>query len=193
MIQLSVSMNSSSMNTNTSTTGTYTVPFFVLRLDQHHSTDGGTCADTSTAIDDATTQQENVEATDLSTSSTSLHQTKALFTVPEHFAAALMVHPIVCCGSLFYLSFDTDVSFSSNTNSKSHTTFVSTTYESVDPHRTASEIATRIATRLQNLKIHFETHGSPPPNSSNLNHDNARSNDTAMVAQQREWASQLLF
>lgn len=173
------------------------VPFFVLRLDH------------PTTNDDATTSDTNADQSDRSSS---LHRTKALFTVPDHFASELMLHPILCCGSFFYLTLD-DVNVAiptttttgsttttthtgtttkpSNKNSKHiSTTFLSTSYESADPDSTAYEIAKRIAIRVQNL-VHY--HAAAQLSTGQLPHQPSDPNDMVMTSQQNDWAAQLLF
>jgi hypothetical protein len=197
-------MTSSSMNTSNAST----VPFFVLRLDPPPAP---TNENDNVQSD---IRPNNVGMTDLP--STSLCRTKVLFTVPEHFATALIAHPILCCGSLFYLSFDeVDVSASSDTrstttspqqptnanlkNSKSNitittpkTTFISTSYDSVDPDVTAYEIAKRIAIRLQNVRNTCLEQSQRPMN-TNGNNTGEDVIDAVFVAKQNDWAAQMLF
>lgn len=174
------------------TTNSNAVPFFVLRLEN------------PTTNDDAITSDMNVDQSDRSSSS--LHRTKALFTVPDHFASELMLHPILCCGSFFYLTLD-DVNVAATTGSTTtthtgtttkppnkiskhiSTTFLSTSYESTDPDITAYEIAKRIAIRVRNL-VQYHAQAAPLSTTAQLPTD---PNDMAMTSQQNDWAAELLF
>jgi hypothetical protein len=121
-----------------------TVPYFVLRLDP------------STVENDL----ESDKQSSLGQSSSSLHRTKALFTVPEDIAPALIIHPILCCGSSFTLLIDDAVPqtqqqrqqpSSSNNDTKSQTMFLSTMFDSLFPEDTAQEIAQRLSIRIDNV------------------------------------------
>jgi hypothetical protein len=123
------------------------VPYFVLRLDP------------STVENDL----ESDKQSSLGQSSSSLHRTKALFTVPEDIAPALIIHPILCCGSSFTLVIDDtipqtqqqrqqpSIRSSSNNDTKSRTMFLSTMFDSLFPEDTAQEIAQRLSIRIDNV------------------------------------------
>ena len=130
--------------------------------------------------------------------------------MPENLASELIIHPILCCGSLFYLSVDeVDVSISippstATSNSKQQpsninvndnksksatattkTTFISTSYDSTDPDRTAYEIAKRITIRLQNVR-------NTTQSQRQTNH-NVNKTGEMIANHQTNWAAQMLF
>jgi hypothetical protein len=221
-------MTAASMNKNTGTSSSGAIPFYVLRLGN-----ATLAASNDDAQSDIIDPLKDMAITDSSTSSSisSLCRTKALFTVPAHLATALIVHPIVCCGSLFYLSFDdVDVAKSScststtittttttttattqqhppntnfnqpkkeNTSTTVKTTFLSTTYESIDPDMTAYEIAKRITIRIQNVRntISVQSQSKMNGNDTNANKKNGEmlNEETAFVTKHNDWAAQMLF
>jgi hypothetical protein len=149
-------------------TSKITVPYFLLRIDQ-----GLTEVDTSATL----------ENSDLSSS---LHRTKALFTVPEDLVAALIVHPVLCCGSSFTLTLE-------NTGSGSHpkmtlgktihrTSFISTTFDSLDPESTAHEISRRISVRIDNIG----------PLVRSMQTSNVPVDSTSLAAAQKDWVKTIL-
>lgn len=115
-----------------------TVPYFVLRINQGLTEDGDIDAPSS-----------------LLSSSSSLHRIKALFTVPEDLVAALIVHPILCCGSIFSLSLEnsgcSSRSLAPPGKSMHRTAFLSTTFDSLVPEDTAHEISRRLCIRIDNM------------------------------------------
>ena len=186
--------------TSSLSSSSHTVPFYVLQLD---------CAQPppTTVTNDDTSHPNDVDMT-----GSSLHRTKALFTVPENLASELIIHPILCCGSLFYLSVDeVDVSISippstATSNSKQQpsninvndnksksatattkTTFISTSYDSTDPDRTAYEIAKRITIRLQNVRNTILAQSQRQTN------HNVNKTGEMIANHQTNWAAQMLF
>ena len=195
------------MTSSSSSSSSHTVPFYVLQLDSAQPPP-------TTATNDDTSHPNDVDMTGSSTSSvsSSLHRTKALFTVPENLASELIIHPILCCGSLFYLSVDeVDASISilpstATSNSKQQppninvndnksksatattkTTFISTSYDSTDPDRTAYEIAKRITIRLQNVRNTLLAQSQRQTN------HNVNKTGEMIANHQTNWAAQMLF
>jgi len=72
---------------------------------------------------------------------------KALFTVPEHVAKALIVHPILCRGAAFQLEIDV-VSQGRRRADSSSSSFLSVEFESPDPEEAATQIAQRLSRRI---------------------------------------------
>jgi hypothetical protein len=147
-------------------TSKITVPYFLLRMDQ-----GLKEIDTSATL---------VHSNDGSP----LHRIKALFTVPEDLIAGLIVHPILCCGSSFTLAVE---------NSQSHprlplgkamhrTSFISTTFDSLDPESTAHEISRRISIRIDNIG----------PIVRSMQTSNVPVNPTSLAAAQKNWVKTFL-
>ena len=196
-----------SSSSSSSSSSSHTVPFYVLQLDSAQPPP-------TTATNDDTSHPNDEDMTGSSTSSvsSSLHRTKALFTVPENLASELIIHPILCCGSLFYLSVDeVDVSISippstATSNSKQQpsninvndnksksatattkTTFISTSYDSTDPDRTAYEIAKRITIRLQNVRNTLLAQSQRQTN------HNVNKTGEMIANHQTNWAAQMLF
>ena len=72
-------------------------------------------------------------------------RTKALFTVPKELATQLVAHDILCRGSSFELKIEED------SPRNGDTTFLSTIFQSLQPQQLATELAKRIAIRIDNV------------------------------------------
>jgi hypothetical protein len=165
------------------------VPFFVLRLDG----DGG-----NAIVENAETDTCTV---DMACSGTSLHRTKALFTVPKELANALTVHPVLCCGASFHLEIDDafpvaqppQMNLSKGKNT-TKTTFISTSYDSVDPDSTAEDISQRIATRIVNIRNAVDEMKQHQQQQQQKSDRGVDANDEAnmILATQDDWAKVLL-
>lgn len=144
----------------------FSVPYFILRIDQ-----GVTDVDVSTTL---------VQSPVCS----SLQRIKALFTVPEDLVAALIVHPILCCGSSFSLTSETSQSYPRLPLGKTlhRTSFISATFDSLDPEGTAHEISRRLSIRIDNMG----------PIVRSMQTSNIPVNPTSIAAAQKEWVKTIL-
>jgi hypothetical protein len=179
---------------NNKSTGS--VPYFILRLDsipETGATNNAPISDNNDGVDDIV---------DSASDRQSLHKTKALFTVPEDLATALIVHPILCCGSSFYFVMDNffagtqpniisdDKNTDHRTRTTSKTTFISTTFDSIDPDNTAYDISLRLSIRIQNIRNTIrEEMEKTSDNNDNINNNNIEAN---ILASQKDWAKMFL-
>jgi hypothetical protein len=165
------------------------VPYFILRLDSC-CTNNTPNRDSNDEVDVAAAAAPTEQQQSL------LYHNKALFTVPEDVTAALIVHPILCCGSSFHFVLDnffpgthppSTGDPTSRAPSTAKTTFISTTFDSIDPESTAYQISLRLSIRIQNIRnaINEEIKKSSDINNNTIRDKNIQAN---IVASQKDWA-----